>query len=114
MLLKFKLDIQSQTKVKIQHGRQGVILKMTSLKSNRLLPTATNNMQTWNKNSQENSNYAPDSMSPTESRNEKSNACMIAGGSFENDFYASTHTHKYCEYYEVYRIMLGLNIIFKI
>ena len=43
LLLKFGVDIQSQTKVspetkKIQYGRQVAILKVTSLTINRLLP----------------------------------------------------------------------------
>ena len=47
--LKFKVDIQSQSKVtvrkqKIQYGRPAAILKVTSLKINRLLPMATINM----------------------------------------------------------------------
>ena len=47
--LKFEVDIQSQTKVrvrkqKIQYGRQAAILKVTTLKINRLLPMATINM----------------------------------------------------------------------
>ena len=50
MLLKFGVDIQSQTKViesgnqKIQYGHQAAILKVMSLKINRLLPMATINM----------------------------------------------------------------------
>ena len=48
--LKFGVDIQSQSKVrvwkpkKIQYGRQAAILKVMSLKINRLLPMATINM----------------------------------------------------------------------
>ena len=48
--LKFGVDIQSQTKVrvwkpkKIQNGHQAAILKVTSLKINRLLPMTTINM----------------------------------------------------------------------
>ena len=50
VLLKFGVDIQSQTKVrvwkpkKIQYGHQAAILKVISLKINRLLPMATINM----------------------------------------------------------------------
>ena len=49
MPLKFGIDIQSQTKVrvwkpKIQYGRHAAILKVTSLKINRLLPMTTINM----------------------------------------------------------------------
>ena len=48
--LKFEVDIQSQSKVRVwkpkknQYGRQAAILKVTSLKINWLLPMATINM----------------------------------------------------------------------
>ena len=47
--LKFGVDIQNQSKIesgnkKIQYGHQAAILKVTSLKINRLLPMATINM----------------------------------------------------------------------
>ena len=47
--LKFRLDIQSQTKVRVQKPKKNqdgrkAILRVTSLKINKLLPMATNNM----------------------------------------------------------------------
>ena len=46
--LKFEVDIQSQSKVRVwkkkQYGRQAAILKVTSRKINRLLPMTTINM----------------------------------------------------------------------
>ena len=55
----------------MQHGYQVAILKVTSLKINRLLPIATNNMHVKfeiekNGNSKAGLSYAPESMLPTD------------------------------------------------
>ena len=44
VLLKFGFNVQSQPEVRIQYGRQTVILKVTLLKSNRLLSIHTSNL----------------------------------------------------------------------
>ena len=71
LIFKAKLNSESGN-WKIQYGHQAAILKVTSLKINRLWPMATNKIyEIWNWNSKANLSYAPKTMPPTDSRYRK-------------------------------------------
>ena len=67
---KAKLMLESLNNKKIRYGRQVTILKVTSLKINRPLPTTTNDMHMKHDTEipKRTPSYSPEIMPPTESR----------------------------------------------
>ena len=72
LIFRAKLKLQSRN-WKIQYGHQVAILKVTSLKINRLLANGHKQhaYEIWNWNSKANMSYSSETMSPTESRYQK-------------------------------------------
>ena len=71
LIFKAKVKLESGNQ-KIQYGRQAAILKVTSLKINRLLPMNNPHAyEIWNWNTKANLTYAPETMSSTGRRTDR-------------------------------------------